>query len=105
MMRLSEPQRDTVILLTECFFGEGSHLWLFGSRVDDKKRGGDFDFYIETPIADAKVLFKERLQFLQALHDTSAFTDEKIDLVVHSPLLGPRLPIATIATEEGIRLL
>jgi hypothetical protein len=31
----------------QCFGGE-DHLWLFGSRVNDHKRGGDIDLYVET---------------------------------------------------------
>jgi hypothetical protein len=31
----------------QCFGGE-DHLWLFGSRVNDYKRGGDIDLYVET---------------------------------------------------------
>nr|VFJ51799.1 MAG: hypothetical protein BECKDK2373B_GA0170837_103431 [Candidatus Kentron sp. DK] len=103
-MRLTQRQKDTILSSVRRFLGPDADLRLFGSRVDDKKRGGDFDFYIETPIADADELLEKRLQLLKALHDTPAFAEEKIDLVIHSPLLGPKLPIAAVATREGIAL-
>lgn len=47
-MRLTEKERK---LICEAFlqnFGKNDHLWLFGSRVNDTKKGGDIDLYIET---------------------------------------------------------
>lgn len=40
-MRLTENQRQTIKSAVTRVIGEGTRLWLFGSRVDDSKRGGD----------------------------------------------------------------
>jgi len=47
-MRLTENQRQSIKSVVTSVIGEGSRIWLFGSRVDDSKRGGDIDLLIET---------------------------------------------------------
>lgn len=48
-MRLTEDEsnivRDTVPRRFDC----GAHVWLFGSRTDDARRGGDIDPLVEAP--------------------------------------------------------
>jgi len=41
-MRLSKYYRDSI----HSVFEEGE-IYLFGSRIDDAKKGGDIDLYIE----------------------------------------------------------
>jgi hypothetical protein len=103
-MRLTSVQKQTIISQVKRQFGEDTRLWLFGSRVDDGKRGGDFDFYLETPVDDAATLVQKRLDLLVALHDTPEFEDEKIDLVIHSPLSGEPSVIAKHAVQQGVFL-
>ena len=54
----------------------GSAIYLFGSRADDKERGGDIDLMIltEEP-ADSRILRKIRIEFFKK------FGWRKIDLV------------------------
>lgn len=47
-MRLTEVQRQSIKSAVTSVIGEESRVWLFGSRVDDAKRGGDIDLLIET---------------------------------------------------------
>lgn len=47
-MRLTESQRQSIKSAVAAVIGEESRVWLFGSRVDDAKRGGDIDLLIET---------------------------------------------------------
>ena len=103
-MRLTERQRLTAHRVLQRYFGPKASVWLFNSRVRDEARGGDFDFLVETRIADPRMLVDARLRALAALHATPEFEDEKIDLVLHSPLHAVPLPIHEIAREEGIRL-
>ena len=71
-------------------------VYLFGSRADDRRRGGDIDLFLESakPI-DLKTS-------LQLQYRLSLACDSKVDLLVKSP--GDRdLPIHQIA-RQGIPL-
>ena len=77
---------------------------MFGSRVDDSRRGGDFDFYVETDIDDPQEIINGKLDLLADLHAANDFEDEKIDLIVKPALPGPYPPIYQVARHEGIPL-
>ncbi len=51
-------------------------LYLFGSRTDDRKRGGDIDLLI---LADRRLHLKEKLQLKAKFY--FKFGDQKIDIV------------------------
>ena len=71
-------------------------IYLFGSRVDDKRRGGDIDVFLEASHAiDAKTAL--RLEYR-----ISAACDTKVDLLIKAPD-HEDLPIHQIA-RGGIRL-
>lgn len=84
----------------ECFV-QGDHLWLFGSRVDDKKRGGDIDLYIEVQDYNFKKVFDAQRQFWILLQDRLG--EQKIDIVVRDP--EQDLLIYQVARADGILLI
>ena len=45
-MRLSLEEVRSILFTAEQIFGQDCSIWLFGSRVDDSKRGGDIDLLI-----------------------------------------------------------
>ncbi len=47
-MRLSATEQQCILQATRQNFGEDAKVWLFVSRVDDSRRGGDVDLYVET---------------------------------------------------------
>ena len=51
-------------------------LYLFGSRTDDQKRGGDIDLLI---LADRRLTLKEKLHLKTEFY--KKFGDQKIDIV------------------------
>jgi predicted nucleotidyltransferase len=81
-------------------FGPQAKVWLFGSRVDDSKRGGDIDLYVEldTPVKE-RVLKTCRMDAEIQI----ALGEQKIDIVVSSPG-RQRLRIHEIAKQTGILL-
>ena len=60
---------------------EQRDIYLFGSRVDDNKKGGDIDLFID-PGADLDSLAEKRLAFLVDLK--MAIGDQKNDVVINT---------------------
>lgn len=99
-MRLTNSEKEAIIYCFHQSFGEGDHLWLFGSRIDDSKRGGDIDLYVETNLSADKAVSAE-LSFLREVKDRIG--DQKIDIVLNVLHLNADLLIYTIA-RKGIQL-
>lgn len=103
-MRLTPAQRAAIRSQVSRIFSPDAKVWLFGSRVDDLARGGDFDFYIETQCTDPEGLVEARIELIAALHVLPCFEDEKIDLIVRSPPHVADRPIDVVAREAGVAL-
>ena len=77
-MRLSEFEIEAIDSIAKKYFGSEVHVFLFGSRVDDDKKGGDIDLFIKND--DAKLFSLEsKLQFLVELK--IKIGEQKIDVV------------------------
>lgn len=103
-MRLDPATIAPVVQAVRESFGDTAQVWLFGSRTDDKRRGGDFDFYVETDLDDPAEVIDRKLRALAHLHATPDFEDEKIDLVIRPAIAGPYPPIYDRACRQGVRL-
>jgi predicted nucleotidyltransferase len=77
-MRLSARENETVCRLLNEVDPQG-HIYLFGSRTDDKKKGGDIDLFFET---STTLDLKRKLALEYRL---SAECDTKVDLLVKNP--------------------
>ena len=75
-MRLTKYQIETIKKYTLEVFNT-KRVYLFGSRVDDTKRGGDIDLYIE--LDDKSELFKKRIKILAKLK--RYLGEQKIDVI------------------------
>lgn len=103
-MRLTQNQIATVRRVMADCFGPAAEVRLFGSRLRDEARGGDYDFLVTTQLCDPDAMVEARLAALSALHASPAFEDEKIDLVVLSPLTPQPSAIHHLALREGVLL-
>lgn len=106
-MRISARQIQTLKNCVARHFGPNARLWLFGSRVNDALRGGDYDLYIETDLKDPDDIVERRLKTLASMHSTPEFEGEKIDLVVRPSTdeeSSAELPIYRVARQDGIPL-
>lgn len=95
-MRLTLDQQECIREAIRRYFGKHARVWLFGSRVDDRRRGGDVDLYLETDLTDSLMpaLFC-KLAIEESL-------DMHIDLLVNDR--GDDKPIYAIAKQTGVRL-
>jgi hypothetical protein len=66
-MRLTTEQANIIKQKTAKVFGDNARVFLFGSRVDDTKKGGDIDLFIDTTI-DTDILKKAQLKNLLEAH-------------------------------------
>ena len=101
-MRLTEQQHSTIRSIVAETFGAGACVWLFGSRVDDSKRGGDIDLLIETDQVDINAITRAEIAFLTKLQ--MKLGEQKIDVLLDYPSRKTHPPIFSIARKTGILL-
>ncbi|MEQ1602849.1 MAG: nucleotidyltransferase domain-containing protein [Methylophilaceae bacterium] len=77
-------------------------MWLFGSRVDDNKRGGDIDLLIETNGMDIDEIVRAEISFQTKLQ--TKLGEQKIDVLLDYPSRKSHPPIFFIAKQTGILL-
>ena len=99
-VRLTQFEIDAIVSSFYEFFKPEDNIWLFGSRADTSKRGGDIDLYIKTSIKDYSEAFYKKRDFSIKLQDIIG--EQKIDIVLD---LGTQeLPIYQIAKTTGVKL-
>ena len=77
-MRLSEAERTAIRAAITRHFGAESRVFLFGSRVDDRRRGGDIDLLVESSLPEPQALHAK----IGAITDIQrSIGDQKIDMV------------------------
>ncbi len=93
-----------VLVICQAFrstFLDDDHLWLFGSRANLSKRGGDIDLYVETTIQPLQKAMDAKSKFYIQL--IKQLGDQKIDIVINDNQGSNKL-IYNIAKSEGIQL-
>ena len=101
-MRLTPDQQAAIRSAVAETFGDAARVWLFGSRVDDNKRGGDIDLLIVTSQSDVAAIVRAELAFLTKLQ--MKLGEQKIDVLVDYPTRHYTPPIFAIAKQTGIPL-
>lgn len=77
-MRLNVEERRVIRTTAAEVFGSDARVILFGSRVDDVRRGGDIDLFVEAP--DTSDLMAKKMRFAVQLQ--LRLGEQKIDIVV-----------------------
>ena len=99
-MRLTLDQQAAIRTAAAKVFGESVDVWLFGSRVQDGKKGGDIDLLIRPASDGVDTLFERKIRFLTELE--RQLGERKIDVVIEEP--NDTRPIVAIAHATGIRI-
>ena len=95
-MRLNDLEQNSIKKAFKDVFKNGE-IYLFGSRVDDNKRGGDIDLYIIPQIKEN--LREKKSLFLSKLYEYIG--EQKIDIIIAKD--KNRL-IEQEAIKNGVRL-
>ncbi len=98
VMRITSEEKDKIVHYAKQYFGTDAKLYLFGSRADDAKKGGDIDLFLDSA---NDVDMQTQVEFLKALY--RHVTPRKVDLVIKSPSKKDQL-IFRVAKQEGILL-
>ena len=105
-MRLSTDQIQAIRQAATVAFGQGTSVWLFGSRVDDAKKGGDIDLLVcpkartAADAAEPQQTFMRKIKMLTLLE--GQLCERKVDVVVEHP--QDQRPIVEVAHNTGIKL-
>ena len=93
-MRLSKSELKA-IKTSVAEYDNAASIYLFGSRVDDNKRGGDIDLLVFSN----KLGFEEKLKIKVKLKELIG--DQKIDLIITKDRSNP---FVDLVYDESIRI-
>jgi predicted nucleotidyltransferase len=95
-MRITENEKNIIIDAVKNIDPD-AHLWLFGSRTDDSKKGGDIDIAILSEKVNKDVM--QEIQVRRFICDRIG--EQKIDIVTSS---DGKEAFFRLAVAEGIKL-
>ena len=94
-MRLT-PNEITLLKSKLTALSTEAKLYLFGSRVDDSKRGGDIDLLVVSSVLTKRDLRALRLAFFKV------FGEQKLDIVLDNVTFSN--PFHKIISQKAVRL-
>ncbi|MEA3638996.1 MAG: nucleotidyltransferase domain-containing protein [Lamprobacter sp.] len=99
---MNDQQRQAIKKTAQRCFGSDAQVSLFGSRTDDRKRGGDIDLLIRTSLAEPDAIARAEIAFQVEVQQ--ALGEQRIDVLVDSPHRRVHPPIFSIAKQTSIPL-
>jgi predicted nucleotidyltransferase len=99
-MRLSEVERRAIVTIAREVIGGDVQVRLFGSRADDRARGGDIDLMVET---DRALPDRLRQELRLGVRLERALGGRRVDLLLVDPTV-PLQPVHRVARREGVAL-
>lgn len=99
-MRLTQEQIAIIKQTAQAVLGDGARVILFGSRVDDAKKGGDIDLLFETDQRLANRAATGGDIYVALIRQLG---DRKIDILLKDSATSPA-PVLENARQTGIQL-
>ena len=100
-MRLSKYEQEVIVSCAKEHFGESSQVLLFGSRTNDKRKGGDIDLLVLPGIQESpENMLKKKIQMLIEIEQKLG--EQSIDLLIHQP--NDNRIIVKAARKTGIKI-
>lgn len=101
-MRLTQQEIQIIKSSVREVMGEQASVWLFGSRVDDTKRGGDIDLFVEANLSNPLSRVRKKSQLWAKLQHRLG--EQRIDIILAAAKPEEQLVIEQAARKSGIRL-
>jgi predicted nucleotidyltransferase len=98
-MRLQPEEIQAIRQAAQAVFGARATVRVFGSRVQDRLRGGDLDLYLE--VEPGQATFANEMRFRGLIE--RPLDELKVDVVLHERG-RPLAPIDEIARRDGVLL-
>jgi len=92
-MRLTQHEKQTLLQAIKQVDSKAK-VYLFGSRVDDAKKGGDIDILIHSQTLNKQVLRKIKWQLMEQLGE------QKMDIIISRELKEPFVKLIMPAAVE-----
>jgi ABC-type uncharacterized transport system YnjBCD substrate-binding protein len=99
-MRLTADQIQAIKLAAHKVLGDDAQVTLFGSRTDDRRRGGDIDLMFETPHRLPNRTAAQGQIYAALIRQLG---DRKMDVLLKDADT-PEAPVMRVARETGVRL-
>src|SRR3989337_1047363 len=80
-MRITSFEQEIIKSRVRKHFGMNADVYIFGSRVDNNRKGGDIDLYITTDMPASEII-REKISLLVELEN--ALGEQKIDVVINN---------------------
>lgn len=100
-MRITENEISAIKSLAKKNFGNGTLVFLFGSRIDDDKKGGDIDLFI-TNKEKSKLTISSKIEFLTELK--LLIGEQKIDVVLDNAFTRQKKQFYRTVTQQAVEL-
>jgi predicted nucleotidyltransferase len=100
LMRLSDSERQAIAQAARDCLPPGTRVRLFGSRLDDSRRGGDIDLLVEPPFAPgAEEQVTQRTHFVARLYRLMG--ERRIDVLMVPAFERDTRPVVQAARRDG----
>lgn len=98
-MRLTSSEQKIIKSFVKKHFGRNADVYIFGSRANNDRKGGDIDLYITTDMQTYEII-RGKIGLLVDLE--KVLGEQRIDVVINNHT--KQKPIYEIAEKEGVKL-